>query len=124
MAPGTSYVVILLVTGISAGMLGGLVGIGGGIIVIPALIAFLGFSQHMAQGTSLTMMLPPIGIIAVLAYNRQGFVDWKAAVLLCLGFLLGSILGAKMAISAPQAVLSRIFGVFLVVVGLRMFFKG
>lgn len=124
MAPGTSYVLILLIIGTAAGVLGGLVGIGGGVVVIPALVFFLGFSQHMAQGTSLTMMLPPIGILAVLAYNRQGFVDWKAAVLLCIGFLLGSIFGAKLATTAPQAVLSRIFGVFLVVVGLRMVFKG
>lgn len=113
-------VLLTLIIGAAAGMLGGLVGIGGGVIVIPGLVFILGFSQHLAQGTSLAMMLPPIGILAVMAYYEKGFVDLPAAALLCIGFVSGSYLGAKMAVSISAPVLSRGFGVFLICIGARL----
>ena len=115
---------LIILTGIAAGFLGGAVGIGGGIVVIPCLVLLLGFSQHLAQGTSLAMMLPPIGILAVMTYHRQGFVDWRAGALLCIGFLVGSFFGSKFATALPEAVMTRLFGGFLAAVGIRMLLKG
>ena len=89
---------ILLVIGLITGMLSGMLGIGGGLIVIPALVIFLGFSQHEAQGTSLAMMLPPIGIVAAINYYKAGHVDIKVALILAVAFIIGSGLGSKLAI--------------------------
>ena len=114
---------LAIVIGVAAGLLGGLIGLGGGTIVIPAMVFFLGFSQHLAQGTSLAMMLPPIGILAVLTYAQDGYVDWKIATFLCLGFLAGSYFGASLAVALPEKVMTQIFGIFLVVMGARLLIK-
>jgi hypothetical protein len=105
-----------------AGILSGLIGIGGGIIAIPALVFFLGFSQQMAQGTTLAMMVPPIGLLAAWAYYKEGFVDVRAAAIICAGFIVGSFFGAKYAIAIPQEMLRKIFSVILVLVAIKMFF--
>jgi len=110
--------VIGIITGITAGMFG----IGGAIIMIPALVFFLGFSQQMAQGTSLAVMLPPIGIIATYNYWKAGQVDLKVAMILALTFLIGSYFGSKFALNIPQATLKKIFGVLLLLVAARMLF--
>src|SRR5262245_23144003 len=83
--------------GAVAGVACGLVGIGGGIVMVPVLVFFFGSSQHTAQGTTLAMMLPPIGLGAVMVYYRAGFVDLKTAGFLCVGFVLGGVLGARLA---------------------------
>jgi uncharacterized protein len=115
-------IILFLVLGIAAGVLSGFIGIGGGIIIIPALVFFLGFSQHMAQGTTLALMVPPIGLFAAWAYYKAGFVDIKAAVLICIGFILGSVLSAKYATLIPDDVLRKVFGGILLLVSLRMIF--
>lgn len=112
----------LLILGIVAGYLSGLVGVGGGIIVVPALVLLFGFSQYEAQGTSLTMMIPPIGILAVMNYYKSGYVDLKYAALLCVGFILGSFLGSKMAISIPQDILKKVMAFVLLLVSLKLLF--
>ena len=111
----------LLVLGVAAGYFSGLVGIGGGVIIVPALVLLFGFSQHMAQGTTLAMMVPPIGILAVLNYHQKGHVDLKTAAILCLGFVVGGYLGSNMSLSLPQETLKKIFAGLLVVLGVRMF---
>jgi uncharacterized membrane protein YfcA len=106
--------------GLLVGIFSGMVGVGGGIILVPILVIFFGFSQHMAQGTSTAMLLPPIGILAAYTYYQKGMVDVRAAALMCAGFVLGGLFGAKLAIALPQEVLRRSFGVVLLGISLKM----
>lgn len=115
-------ILILVAVGIAAGMLSGLVGIGGGIIIVPALVFFLSFSQKSAQGTSLGILLLPIGILAVLQYYKAGFVDVKTVWIVAIGFLAGSFFGSKIALSLPQETVKKIFAVFLILIALKMLF--
>jgi len=109
-----------MVLGLVAGVLSGLVGIGGGIVVVPALVLLFGFSQHQAQGTALAMMVPPVGLLAAWTYFRQGHVDLTVAALLCLGFFFGGLLGARLATGLSTETLEKVFGVILLVVSLKM----
>jgi len=113
---------LYLAVGVAAGILSGLIGIGGGIIIIPALVILCGFSQHLAQGTTLALMVPPIGLLAAWTYYKAGFVDMKVAAIICLGFVAGSLLGAKFATGIPEPILRKTFGGFLLLVSLRMIF--
>jgi len=115
-------IVLYLLLGLIAGILSGLLGIGGGIIVVPALVLLFGFSQHVAQGTTLAMMVPPIGLLAAWMYYSRGHVDIKVAALMCVGFFVGGLLGAKFASAIPDIMLKRIFGVALMLVSVRMIF--
>jgi hypothetical protein len=112
----TSY----LLLGLAAGILSGLVGIGGGILIVPALVFLFGFSQQQAQGTTLALLVPPIGILAAWTYYNHGYVNIKAAAIIAAGFIAGSLLGARFSTSLSNDVLSKIFGVFLVLVGVKM----
>lgn len=112
----TLYVII----GVFAGVISGLIGIGGGVIVIPCLVYIFGFSQHAAQGTTLAMLIPPIGILAALTYYKQGYVNLPVAGLICLGFFVGGYLGAKFAVGIPEAALRKIFGVCLLAIAVYM----
>lgn len=113
---------ILILLGIAAGVLSGLVGVGGGIIIVPGLIFILAFSQKMAQGTSLGILLLPIGILGAIQYYKQGYIDMKVVVLISLGFLVGSYFGSKLALSLSQESLKKIFAVFLILMALKMLF--
>ena len=113
-------ILFCVLLGIAAGVLSGLVGIGGGIIILPALVMFFGLSQHQAQGTTLALMVPPIGILAAWTYYKQGLVDVRIASWVCIGFFAGSLLGAKFAIQLSESTLERIFGVVLLVVAFKM----
>ena len=115
-------VLIVVLIGIAAGMLSGLVGIGGGLIIVPALVYFLGFSQHTAQGTSLAMILLPVGIFAVIFYYKQGHVDIKVVWLLALGFIIGSALGSKVALNLPQETVKKIFAILMIAIAMKMLF--
>jgi hypothetical protein len=88
---------LYILLGLAAGVLSGMIGIGGGTIIVPALVLLFGFSQHAAQGTTLALLVPPIGILAAWTYYRQGYVDLTVAGLICLGFFIGGFLGAKIA---------------------------
>ncbi|MFH1005598.1 MAG: sulfite exporter TauE/SafE family protein [Bacteroidota bacterium] len=112
----------LLPLGLIAGILSGMVGIGGGIIVVPALVYFLGFSQHSAQGTVLFMFLFPIGILGVLNYYHAGYVEWKTAIIMAIPFIIGSYLGSKISINIDQQMMKKIFGVIIFLVSLKMIF--
>jgi len=113
---------LFVLLGLGAGVLSGLVGIGGGIVVVPALAFFFGYSQHQAQGTTLAMMVPPIGILAALEYWKAGYVNIPAAALLCAGFLFGGFVGGRFAASLPSTTLEKVFGVVLLAVSLKMIF--
>ncbi len=115
-------VLLYVLLGLVAGVLSGVVGIGGGTIIIPTLVFLFGFTQHKAQGTTLALMVPPIGILAAWTYYKQGFVDIRAAVLIVLGFFVGGLLGARWAVGIPDAVLRKVFGVYLLIVAAQMFF--
>lgn len=114
--------VLLIFLGIAAGMASGLVGIGGGVILVPGLVFLFGLTQHQAQGTTLALMVPPIGIVAAWTYWRQGYVDLRIAGLICVGFLIGSLLGARFSISLSNATLQKAFGVFLLSLALKLIF--
>ena len=113
---------ILLSIGLSAGALGGIFGIGGGLIMIPGLVLLLGIDQHTAIGTSLAVMLPPVGIAATYNYYKSGSVNLAYAVVIALAFIVGSFLSSKLALTLPEMTMRRIFAVFLVIMGVRMFF--
>ena len=115
-----SMLLILIVIGIITGIMAGMLGIGGAIIMIPALVFIMGFSQQGAQGTSLAVMLPPVGIIAAFNYYKAGYVNIKFALILAVCFLVGSYFGSKMALSLPQPLLKKIFGILLLLVAAKM----
>jgi uncharacterized membrane protein YfcA len=114
--------IYLLIIGLAAGFMGGLVGIGGGVIIVPALVMLLGMSQHEAQGTSLMMILFPVGILGVINYYKQGYVDFKYAGLLAIGFFVGSYLGSKFSLSLPQLTVKRIFAIVMMLLALKILF--
>jgi uncharacterized protein len=120
MKMSTTMLLILIVIGIITGVMAGMLGIGGAIIMIPSLVFLLGISQQTAQGTSLAVMLPPVGIIAAYNYFKAGHVNIKFAIILAVFFLIGSYFGSKVALNLPQAVLKKIFGVLLLLVAARM----
>lgn len=111
---------LYVLLGLIAGIFSGLIGIGGGIIIVPSLVLLFGLSQHQAQGTTLALLVPPVGILAAWKYYTQGYVDLRIAGFMCLGFFVGGLLGAKIATGVSNEVLSKIFGIVLVLVGLKM----
>ena len=115
-----SMLVSLLIIGAITGIMAGMLGIGGAIIMIPALVYILGFSQTMAQGTSLAVMLPPIGIFAAYNYYKAGQANIKFALILAAAFIIGSYFGSKFALTIPQTVLKKIFGILLLLVAAKM----
>lgn len=112
----------LLALGLAAGYFSGLVGIGGGVIIVPTLVLLFGFTQYVAQGTTLAILVPPIGILAVWKYYQNGYVDIKTAAIICVGFVLGGYLGSLTAVNMQKDTLRKIFAVVLVGLGIRMFF--
>ena len=118
----TQTILIVIIIGLAAGMLSGLVGVGGGLIIVPALVYFLGMSQHSAQGTSLALILLPVGILGVLTYYKQGHIDVKVVGLLAIGFIAGSFLGSKIAINVSQDTIKKCFAVLMLLVAVKMLF--
>jgi uncharacterized membrane protein YfcA len=113
-------VLMLVLIGLFAGILSGLIGVGGGIIVVPALVYFLGFSQHEAQGTSLGLLLLPVGILAVMNYYNKGFIDFKVVGIMCLAFVIGGFLGSKLSLSLSQEMVKKIFAIVLFYTAFKM----
>ncbi len=115
-----NQIIILLLSGLVAGLASGALGIGGGIVVIPALVFFLGFSQHEAQGTSLFFMLPPIGILAAMNYYKSGYVNIKFAIILIIAFFIGSYFGSLLSVNLPEKILKKMFGILMLFAGFKM----
>jgi uncharacterized membrane protein YfcA len=113
-------VILYIILGFGAGVLSGLIGIGGGILILPVLVFAFKLTQHEAQGTTLAMLIPPIGIFAVWQYYKKGFVHFDIAGYLCLGFLFGGLLGAKLANAVSDLMLGRIFGIALFIISIKM----
>lgn len=116
------FLIVGIATGILAGVLSGLVGIGGGVVIVPALVYFVGFNQKLAQGTSLAVLLPPTGALAFWQYYRTGNVDLRMASLVVLGLLLGGWLGGGWAQQLSNAALRKGFAVFLMLTAINMWF--
>jgi hypothetical protein len=119
----TMYWVTFMVIGLSSGILAGLFGVGGGIFIVPALMYLAGFSQKLAVGTSLAVLLPPIGIAAVLEYYRNGNVDFRAAFIIAAMAIIGGWIGARTVNHIDTHTLKIIFGVFLIIIGSYMIFE-
>ena len=99
-----STLFLLILIGMSAGLLSGVVGVGGGIIIIPLLMLLIGLDQHQAQGTSLAVMLPPIGILAAINYHKAGFIDWKYAMIIAAAFIVGGYFGSRWAVTVDARI--------------------
>ena len=110
----------MLILGLAAGALSGISGLGGGIIIVPALVYIFGYSMHQAQGTTLAMLVPPIGILAAWAYYQKGYVDIPSAALIAAGFIGGSMLGAKLGIWFSEDALRKLFAALMIAVALKM----
>jgi uncharacterized membrane protein YfcA len=115
-------ILLLLIVGVMAGMLSGLVGLGGGVIIVPALVYLMGFSQHRATGTSLGILLLPAGIFAVMNYYKKGFIDIRVVLLIFAGFLLGGYLGSKISLNIPEGALKKVFAVVLLLIAGKVLF--
>ena len=114
-----STLLMLMLIGLLAGMLSGLVGIGGGIVMVPLLL-LLGLSQHQAQGTSLAVLVVPVTAVAVFNYYKEGYIDWRFAAIIAIFFVVGGYFGSKLAISIDQKILKKIFGVVLLLIAGKM----
>ena len=116
----TTQFIIIVSIGLAAGIVSGALGVGGGIIIVPALVLFMGFSQHMAQGTSISVLMFPVVIMAALQYYKNGFVDVKVVLIILLFFVVGAYLGSLISISLPDKILRKVFGIFMFIVSLKM----
>jgi hypothetical protein len=116
-------ILLLIIIGLVAGTLGGMVGLGGGIILIPALILIMKLDQQTAQGTSIAVMLPPIGLFAVYNYYKAGYVNMKYAFVIAMAFMVGGYFGSSLALKLSPDVMRKVFSVVLVVIAIKMFFQ-
>ncbi len=115
-------VIILLLVGLTAGVLSGMVGIGGGIVIVPALVYFLGFSQLNAQGNSLALIMLPVGFLGVIQYYKMGHVNYNVVLILAAGFILGSFFGSRISLSIPQDTVKKIFAMLMILIACKMLF--
>lgn len=115
-------IVILALIGLSAGIVSGMLGVGGAIIIVPALVFFFGMTQHQAQGTSLAVLLFPVGFLAFWNYYKQGYVNFKIALVVILAFFIGGYLGSVIAVQVPEKLLKTVFGILIILLGFRMVF--
>jgi hypothetical protein len=114
---------LYLLLGLFAGIFSGIVGLGGGVIIVPALVFLFGFTQQQAQGTTLALLVPPIGFLAAYTYYKNGFVNFQVAAFVCIGFFIGGLLGSKVAVHLPNVILQKIFGGAMLLIGVYMIFK-
>jgi uncharacterized membrane protein YfcA len=119
-----STILILIFLGICAGMLSGFVGVGGGMIIVPGLIFLLGASQLSAQGTSLAVIMLPVGIFGVMNYYKAGHINIQYAAIIALAFVVGSYFGSKYALKVPEHKIKLLFGLFLLYISIRMIYSG
>ena len=113
-------VLSLVLIGILAGILSGLVGVGGGVIMVPLLVLLLGFNQHQAQGTSLAVLVVPVTAVAVYTYHKEGFIDWRYVGIIAMFFVIGGYFGSKIAVGLDQKMLKKVFGFILLIIAGKM----
>lgn len=119
-----STITTLVLIGLIAGAMSGFIGIGGGVIMVPALIYIMGLSQHEAQGTSLILMLPPIGILAVMNYYKAGQLNITYGIVIAIAFVFGGYFGSKLALKLSPAIVKLCFGVLMLYISGKMIFSG
>lgn len=117
-----STLLILVVIGVMAGMLSGFVGVGGGIIIVPALMWALGYTQHQATGTSLAVLLLPVGVLAVWNYYKAGNVNWLAALVIGVGFVAGAYFSSTYALTLPPGTVKKVFGGVMIIAAIKLIF--
>lgn len=117
-----TLILLLIIIGLLAGLFSGLLGVGGGIVMIPLMVLALGFTQHEAQGTSLAVLAVPVTLIAAYNYYDAGHVNWKYAAVIAVTFVVGAYFGSKFAVSIDEGLLKKIFGFILIVVAIRLIF--
>ena len=115
-------IILFLILGLLAGIISGIAGIGGGVIIVPALIFIFGFTQQQAQGTTLALLVPPIGFLAAYTYFKNDLVNIKVAAFICIGFFIGGLIGSKIAVNIPNEILQKIFGAVILLIGAYMLF--
>ena len=118
----SATLIILILIGLVAGFLSGLIGIGGGVLIVPALVFLLGFSQKQAQGTSLGILLLPVGILAVMQYYKQGYLNINFVIIVSVAFVIGGYWGSKLALSISDERVKKIFAVIMMLIALKMLF--
>lgn len=115
-----SPIILYVLVGLFAGAISGLIGIGGGIIIVPILVYLFGLTQHQAQGTTLALLIPPIGLLAAITYYKHGYVNLTIAFFVCIGFFIGGLLGAKLGVVLSNEILKKVFGFVLLLISLYM----
>ncbi|MBI2257636.1 MAG: sulfite exporter TauE/SafE family protein [Flavobacteriia bacterium] len=120
----TQSIILLLVIGLAAGIISGFIGVGGGIIIVPALVYVMHMTQHEAQGTSLLLMLPPIGIFAVMNYYKAGQLNLKYGFIIALAFVFGAYFGSKLSLKLHPSIVKLVFGLILVYVSFKIIVSG
>ncbi len=117
-------IIILVVIGLMAGILSGFVGIGGGVVIVPALMYTLSMTQYQAQGTSLFILLLPVGILAVMNYYKSGHINWQFGIIVAAAFVIGGYFGSKLALRISPSIVKIVFGVLMTYVSIKMILSG
>lgn len=117
-----SNILILIIIGLAAGFISGSMGVGGGIVIIPALIFFFGMSQHQAQGTSLGVLVFPVAIAGAYNYYKEGYINTKFVLIILVAFMLGGWLGSLVSVNLPEKTLKKAFGLLLFFMGAKLIF--
>jgi len=117
-----SSILGIIALGMVAGVLSSMVGIGGGIVIVPILVLAFGLNQHTAQGTTLAMLSFPVSLVAALAYHKRGMVDWRIAIILGLGFVVGGYFGGKVAVDIPSAIIKKVFAIVMILIAVKFLF--
>lgn len=118
----TGYIVGILIIGLLAGFISSMAGIGGGVVIVPALVFLFGFNQKMAQGTSLAMLALPVAAVGAFNYYKQGQVNWKIALMMAGTFVIGGYLGSKVALGLSPVILKKIFALLIMVIAIKYLF--
>ncbi|MDB0062519.1 sulfite exporter TauE/SafE family protein [Crocinitomicaceae bacterium] len=117
-------ILFLVLIGISSGILSGFVGVGGGIIIVPALVFMLGMTQHQAQGTSLFILLLPVGILAVMNYMKAGHINWGYGIVVSLTFVIGGYIGSKLSLKLSPHAVKFVFGIIMILISIKLIVSG
>lgn len=120
----TQTIFILIIIGLVAGVMSGFVGVGGGVVIVPALVYFLGLTQHQAQGTSLFILVLPVGILAVMNYAKSENINWNFGIIIAIAFVLGGYLGSKLSLKLSPAIVKLAFGLLMAFVSIKLIYSG
>jgi uncharacterized membrane protein YfcA len=121
---GTQTIITLICIGLFAGIVSGFVGVGGGVVIVPALVFFLGLTQHQAQGTSLFILVMPVGILAVMNYSKTANINWSYGLIIALAFILGGYFGSKLSLKMSPSLVKLIFGLIMAFVSIKLIMSG